>query len=831
MRLRKRYQFIWQNKCGGIYLSAIWHPKFFNKKIKNILISGEEGSIMIRKSMKKIVSLLLAASLVFTMAGCGGSSDGRGANADSTRDSAGTDNNESGSDNAGEGGPVAMGRYVEEELDLSEQVSNSGATDLRVREDGSFVIMDREVGMLVSKDQGATWNVETPDWFADYQDDWISDLCMAPDGTTGLMHYVGDSNEEDPDFRFILILPDGTQVPVEAELSEDEGDFRQVAMGDDNRIFASTSRGIYEVQRDGSAEKILAIDFAPSWIWVKGSMLFIDNEWELEDAPVIYDMATGEYIEDDVLAGFTADSYRDRGYNGTDYCDMYLLPCEDGTVYVAGKKGIHRHVIGGNMMEQILDGNLSLLSNPDYRITDMIQLEGDAFLALVVGGKLIRFTYDPNVPAVPENMITIYSLREDDNIRQAISRYQTKHPDVFVSYKVGMSDGDSVTREDAVKKLNTEIMAGEGPDLLVLDELPLDSYVDKGMLLDLTDYLAKYSTKEPLFDNVIEALKRDGKAYTAPATLAVPQIVCGVQGTENVTNLSDLGGIVEKLREENPGNDIIGVSGERGVMKRFVGTSEPEWISGDGTVNRDIIAEYLEQCKRIFDAQMDGLDEEWLEYYEGRNERVAGFYGTKIDEMDWEARMDTIQYVSREVRMLSGWTMSQYAYLEMISVDDNKGTEDAKLVPMQGQCSHVFKPVTMLAVSAASGQADAALDFMDAFLSAEVQSMYNGLPLNQNAFDMQFTPEEGVLMDDGEYTSVCTMDMDGNMIEFISYWPSDEEIAVFKEELASVDTAYIPDQMLEDAVFTQGISYMRGEQSMEQTLDEIERAVAIYMAE
>ena len=784
---------------------------------------------MIRKSMKKVISLLLAASMVFTMAGCGGGdSDGQGTAADGTGGGAGTGDNEAGGDNTGGDSSIAMGRYVEEEIDLSEQAS--GMTDLCVREDGSFVIMDRDVGILVSEDQGATWNVETPDWLAEYQDHWISNLCMAPDGTAALIYYESDSNAMDPEVGLVLILPDDTQVPVEAELTEDEMYFRQVIMGEDSRIFATTFGGIYEVQRDGSAEKILSLDFYPSWIWVKDNLLFVDSDWGVEDAPVIYDMEAGEYIEDEVLAEFVADSYQDRSFNGTDYGDMYLLPGEDGTVYLAGKKGIHRHVIGGNMMEQILDGNLSLLSNPHYKITDMIQLEGDAFLGLMTGGKLIRFTYDPNVPAVPENLITIYSLQENDSIRQAISFYQTKHPDVFVSYNIGMGDGDSVTREDAVKKLNTEIMAGEGPDLLVLDELPFDSYVDKGMLLDLTDHLAEYSTKEPLFDNVVDALKRDGKAYTVPATLAVPQIVADAEGMENVANLSDLGEIIEKLREENPGNDIIGICGERGVLKRFVETSEPKWISADGAIDREIIAEYLEQCKRIFDAQMDGIDEERREYYDRRNENSVNYYGMKLDEREWQAYLDTMQYVAKEVRMLSGWTMSQYTYLEMVSVDDNKGNEDAKLVPMQGQCSHVFMPVTMLAVSAASGQTDTALDFMDTFLSAEVQSVYDGLPLNQNAFDVQFTPKKEILQDDA-YSSVCTTDIDGNMIEFNSYWPSDEEIAAFKKELASVNTAYIPDAMLENAVFTQGISYMRGEQSMDQTLDAIEKAVAIYMAE
>lgn len=790
--------------------------------------------MMIRKSMKKVISLLLAASMVFTMAGCGGGggtgTDGQGTGTDSMGSSTDT-GNKGQSGNAGEDGPAAMGRYVEEEIDLSEQASSP--MDLCMREDGKLVILDRYVGMLVSEDQGATWTEETPDWFPDVKKDagWISNMYMAPDGTVVLMYYKDDGNSEDSEWHMELILQDGARVPVEADLSEDEMYFRQAVIGADNRIFASSHRGIYEVQRDGSAEKILEIDYTPSWIWVKDNLLFIDNDWEEEDMPVIYDMDAGEFVEDEVLVQFAQDSYQDRNFNGTDYCDMYLLPGEDGTVYLTGKKGIHRHVIGGNMMEQILDGNLSLLSNPNYLIVDMMQLEGDAFLALFTGGKIIKFTYDPNVPAVPENMISIYSLREDDNIRQAISLYQTKHPDVFVSYNIGMSDGDSVTREDALKKLNTEIMAGEGPDLLVLDELPFDSYIDKGMLLDLTDYLAEYSKREPLFGNVIEALKRGGKAYTAPATFGIPQIVAGADGLENMTDLSDLGEIVEALRADNPGQDIIAVSGERGVLKRFVGTTEPKWISADSTIDRDIIAEYLEQCKRIFDAQMDGLAEDRLEYYENRNENLANYYGKRMDEMDWEARMDTMQYVAKEVRMLSGWTMSQYAYLEMISVNDNKGSEDAKLVPMQGQCSQVFMPVTMLAVSAASGQTDAALDFMDAFLSAEVQSVYDGLPLNQNAFDMQFTPKEGYLGDNGEYSSVCTTDMDGNMIEYVSYWPSDEEIAAFKKELASVNTAYIPDQMLEDAVFKQGISYMRGEQSMDQALDEIEKAVAIYMAE
>lgn len=228
---------------------------------------------------------------------------------------------------------------------------------------------------------------------------------------------------------------------------------------------------------------------------------------------------------------------------------------------------------------------------------------------------------------------------------------------------------------------------------------------------------------------------------------------------------------------------------------------------------------------------MDGLNESIAEAYNSRMERVASFDGRSADEIDWEIYLDTMSYVGKEQMLMSGWTNQQYGYLEMVSLDKNKGFEDAKVVPMQGQCSKVFKPATMLAVSAVSEDVDQALGFLDACLSAEVQGEYNGIPVNQNGFDMQFTPRQDILQEDGEYTSMYTTDADGNALSFICYWPSDEQIAAFKQELASADTAYIPDLTLEEAVLKQGMAYMQGGQSLDQALDEIEKAVAIYMAE
>ena len=789
--------------------------------------------MVIRKNKKKLFSILLAAAMVLSVAGCGGDDSTAGpSGADGVSVGNGADSQQgtpSGEDTGGDG-QTAMGRYVEVEYDLSEQLSRPRV--MRMLEDGSLVILDANTGILVSNDRGATWSDDTPDWFTAMKNEqiYITSMDIAPDGTVVVSYNpASDDNDYNPVAK--MVLPDGTEVQVEINFTEENKYVKQVVASDEGRIFVDTLSSIYEVHEDGSSEKVLTPEDT-DYIWVKGNRLFIDTGWETVEAPIIYDLDAGEYIEDSTIIKFVKENYANRNYNGADYGTMYLMPGDDGTLYVVGSKGIHRHVIGGNMMEQIVDGNLSMLSNPNYSIVSIIQLEENVFLILCTGGKLLRFTYDPDVPSVPENMITIYSLREDENIRQAIALYQTQHPDTFVSYEIGMSEGDAVTREDAVKRLNTEIMAGSGPDLIVLDDLPIRSYADKGLLLDLTDYLVQYSAKEPLFDNIIEAMKIDGKAYMAPVTIGLPMIAAPEEYITNVTDLSGVGDAVEKLREAHPGENIIGMCSPVSIMKQFAATSAPKWVKADGTLDLDSIGEYLEQCKRIYDAQMDGLDANIVQYYAERTEAMAAHLG--FDEYMYNERiyLGIYSYIIREEYLIPGWTDAAYDYIEVMSLDKTKGFEDTKVISMEGQCSNVFRPGTILAVNAMSEKIDTAKGFMDVFLSADnAQGEYSGFPLNRKAFDIQFTPNEEWLGENGEYLSWVTGDADGNRISFQEYYPTDEQIAELKSQIAALDTAYIPDSVLEKAVFDSGVEYMRYDRDMESVLTSIERAVAIYMAE
>ena len=90
----------------------------------------------------------------------------------------------------------------------------------------------------------------------------------------------------------------------------------------------------------------------------------------------------------------------------------------------------------------------------------MVILDNSEFLALFQEGQLVHYIFDPDIPTVPNEKLTVYGLYDNEIIRQAITLFQTYNPEVYVEYIYGVSGDDSVTKEDALKSLNTKIMAG-----------------------------------------------------------------------------------------------------------------------------------------------------------------------------------------------------------------------------------------------------------------------------------------------------------------------------------------------------------------------------------
>ncbi len=780
--------------------------------------------------VKRIICLAAAAMLLFS-SGCGGQGN----------DAGGTDGfkgNVSGKEGEEGQQEVSMGRYVEEETDLSEFLEN--VTGLQRMPDGKLVITEKFQDFQVSENQGVSWKGEGDQWLEEKKESsYMLDVQMGADGTLAAIYEVYDEEGEDDEvtesssFQLnpdcALLRPDGTEIPVVYSVSEEEGYPTNFWISDSGRVFMTTfGESIYEVMEDGSTEVFLRTEGSPKLIQFMGDLMILDG-YDFA-APILYDMEKEEYIEDQALAEFVKENYADRQFNGGSWYDLYLFPGEEGTLYLAGKKGLHRHVVGQEGVEQLIDGELSRLGSPKYGIKDMLMLETGEFLALFASGKVVRFTYDPNVASIPTQSLKVYSLEESYDIRVAASAYQVQNPEVFVEYEVGMEEGGALTREDALKKLNTKIMAGEGPDVLMLDGLPMDSYIQKGLLLDLKGFVEDFGEEE-LFMNLIRALGEGDEIYMIPAQVAFPILLGKEETVSGMKGLSAIAEGVEQLRREDPGADLLGICSEIGIMKVFAAASAPAWKSDSGEIEREVLSEFLTQTKRIYQAQMDGIDTKSLERFQSSAEISARDYGE-----DWEYDLSfyggmSLDYVGGYQKLLTGLNTYPYGYFDLTSVHKAKGHEDAKLMLMEGQSSGVFVPQTLLGINAASAQKELAEDFLKLFLGKDNQYALGGYSINRAALAELFLPEEEYLGVNGEYGSMALVDEDGMEVSMDVYLPTEEELADFYEWMESSDTPYIEDKVLEKTVFEEGRRFFQGEQGLEETLDAVEQELAIYMAE
>lgn len=726
----------------------------------------------------------------------------------------------------------AMGRYTENAADLSDKLSGSG-NRLHQSANGNLVISDMLSDFVTTKDGGKTWGKDSRQWHTKMirENTYPVSVSIGADNTVGVIYQ--EEPESDP--RLMIILPDKTEISPDITITEDDERLYQVYAADDGRVFVSTvgSANLYEVKQDGSSELFLTLEERPELIQFQGDLMVIDGYGY--DELVIYDMEKEEYIEDEALNEFVKENYKDRDNGGgiRNRYDMYFFFGEDGVLYLAGEKGLYRHVMGGSAMEQVIDGTLCSLGNPSYGLQGMAALENNEFVALFNGSRVIHYIYDPDIPTIPGERLKIYGLEDNETIRQAVSLYQTKNPDVYIEFEFGLSKDSSVTREDALKGLNTRIMAGEGPDILLMDNMPMDSYIEKGLLLDLSSAVDEVGGEEELFDNITEAVKKEGKLYAMPCEVWLPVMMAGDPYISGVNDLEDIAGMVEKLREDNPEKDLLGFSSEKGIMRLFSMACVPSWKTEEGDIDAEAVAEFLRQTKRIYDAQMDGLPADVLEEYVALNEYYEQNFKMPYDDTDDVRRgTDCMSYLGGLTRLLCGVFYDGNGYSMMTSIPKVDEFKNAEWIVMKGQGGNVFCAKTLLSVSTASTHTEQALDFVKFCLGKENQSaLYNGLPVNKEAFEACLLPQESASGSSDICGSYTLSNDEGLYVKLIIYRPDEEQILALKQCLEEADTAYIKDDILENAVYEEGIAYMQGRQSLEEAVDAVEKKMSIYMSE
>ncbi len=734
---------------------------------------------------------------------------------------------------------TAKGRYVEQEIELP--MSPSRPVGIVKLSDGTLVIPDKEGPRLISKDGGETWETDQQGWFQEILNDYyIIDMAVLPNGDTVIAGSEHGGDWDTAEKILVLVKEDGTKVSFDMPPSLNNGYINHIFASDSGRAFAVGlgSDMIYELNpEDGSMKEYLKTESIMALAAFSGhTMILCDtraNMW-------MYDMDTESYIEDPVWKDFMEEQYAMNSFSGGDNAyEFYVFPGEENAFYLAGKKGLHRHVAGGSAIEQVIDGTLSSFSSPLLALQGMVMIEGEQFLTLFSDyykSKLVRYVYDPDIPTVPGQRIKAYSLKENDTLRQAISVLQSADSDVYVDYQIGMQEGSSTTRDDALKKLNTEIMSGEGPDILILDGLPIDSYVEKGILKDLGPLLSEMTGSDALFENITDAFIKDGKLYYIPAQVSLAAVAGHEKDVAGIKDLASFADAVEMLRRENPEKDILGLYSDRMVLKMCALSGEVMWKKEDGTIDEALLKEFYTQAKRIYDAQMDGLPQKYIDKFNELDARYWTDFGYRYDESDYGLSMikNTMEFCAgKEPMLMVGKLDNDYDYHNIISVKRTDGNDDVILQSLGEKGNCVFVPASMIGIFASTEKEETAQSLVEIMLGTQVQAMMNyGLPVNKEAFEKKMEDNAEQNKVEGQsYAGMYTSDENGVGMGFDIYWPDAKEKDEFLSLMLGLKSAYINDLILEEAVIEEGEALLQGRRNVDETVLAVMEKVSLHMAE
>ena len=761
--------------------------------MKNAKIKNRQKRSMLGVTVMLFLLMTLIAGM---LTGCGKNTAG------------GVDGTESSGTNADGSAGGGKGRFIESKVALPEEINS--ILQFKALSDGTLEIVgqdaDYSIYVVKSSDGGGSWET-TP-----LEDISYSNVAVAEDGTVAFLDYT-----ENGLCQVTIVDADGSIHTFSIEMPAEDA-FVSVAAFDSNKqlIIRDTEGGLYGIDCiDGSKTVTFEIDedtYIP-YFDVVGTNCYIVTS----DEVLCYDTATGK--ETDELTALTEQICSDDNlvYRNSDTgLPVTFAKAEnDNSIIFADYKGIFHYTTGGAVVEELVQGEQTALSNSGAIFYGVyMQDETHLFVAGNNGmeGALYSYTYDADASANLNQELNIYALQDSDTLRQAVNIFRQEYADIYVNLEIGMTDDNGVTLEDALKTLSTDILAGNGPDVLILDGMPVDSYVKKGILTDISDVVDEVKASDGLVDSIVKDSTKDGKIYAIPTRFLVSFITSDQQTVDAGKSMQALADRIETLAKDKSTTYVVQQKMAEELLLDFYNVDSKNWVKEDGSLDETKVSDYLTQVKRIYDVDDHSDIESYGNFFESG--MCDGYrYGT-LDSMDLftetcKVEFGTIADVEDFQLMLSAGSTDGAVY----GVLSNGGISS-------------YVPFLQAGV-VSGGNEDAGKAFVKTLLGKEAGASSNGIPVNEAALKDQIN----ALMGRTETSMAFNRDGSDKMytIEYRSM--TQEEADAILAQLEAVEQSALTDRTIQNLVIEQGTSYVKGEQNLEETVNEITKKVNLYLAE
>lgn len=308
-------------------------------------------------------------------------------------------------------------------------------------------------------------------------------------------------------------------------------------------------------------------------------------------------------------------------------------------------------------------------------------------------------------------VLKIYSLKENSMIRSSLAFFRRKHTDISINYTVGYTGEDGFSVSDAIRKLNTEIMADEGPDIIVLDNLPVEEYISKGVLEPVTDIVNE--KKDEIFFNMIKGYNKESEIFCVPTTFRIPVII----GISEVVSAESSKAVIDQMEQQ-----------ESPVLTR----QDFPYAAMYMFVTSDMV-------------EKDGMNEEKLTAYYNdllRLKEMGNVTDKIVGESDYSMNQTVNIFPYGESDVTSDIYfgeakagVGQIAYADSyIKLNSARKQADIQFDYLNKSGGNYYIPTEVLGINSRSSYKDAAKEFLSLYLTEEVQNTNTmGFSINRNS--------------------------------------------------------------------------------------------------
>lgn len=382
---------------------------------------------------------------------------------------------------------------------------------------------------------------------------------------------------------------------------------------------------------------------------------------------------------------------------------------------------------------------------------------------------LIYATVNPNM--IMTQWIELYNVSQQD-VRIEVKQYTARN------------------LEDAIARLNADIVVGKVPDLLDLSDINALVYADKGLLCDLYSFLDEEAEmgREDFLQGVLGLYEKNDKLYGISAGCNIETLLGKHEevGERALWTKEKMENLVQK-RTLQP--LVIDNLGAMGLLRMFMQFDMKEYIddAGNAMFGGEDFIHLLELCKKMDGDAAEGNLEDMLE---------------KGDLLFHRAYISNLEEYTEAVDMFRG------ASVEVVGFPTAHGGKSF---------AYPFLPTGIMTASTHEREA---WQFLRTILMEDFQKqrVHFNFPIRKDVLEKQFD------------AAIHPVDNDWKQIGE-SRAPTQEDAVCMKDVLNAIGGMFAHDADIWKIIEEEAAAYFDGKKSVEETAKIIQNRVQMYIWE